>query len=260
MTRSSELRESPRAHCRVVVVVSRPPFSLGVSEALGDSLGGRRVRRVLALYIIHPNRASPTNCEAEPSFTLLYVPPTHAGMLHVHDVTGTVPVHAPVNGSSLKCYLVHNESTEYAVSFTSLGRSVVAARLAARHSVRCPPSETREAEPPLRSPSPTPRQRCARAPPHPQAQGQGRGMGSGLSRVTRSHRRDGGSRGWARRQRGSLAYSRPGTAWWCDCECGHHAVIPTTDILNDLDSHLARLTLLVREQLDPATFEFFMSG
>ena len=115
----------------VVLLLSYPALpSLGVpgglfTEALGDSLGG--VVFVLALYIIHPNRASPTNCEAEPSFTL-YVPPTHAGMLHVHDVTGTVPVHAPVNGSSLKCYLVHNESTEYAVSFTSLGRSVVAAR------------------------------------------------------------------------------------------------------------------------------------
>lgn len=111
----------------VVLLLSYPalPFPWGFLRHWAILWGD--VVFVLALYIIHPNRASPTNCEAEPSFTL-YVPPTHAGMLHVHDVTGTVPVHAPVNGSSLKCYLVHNESTEYAVSFTSLGRSVVAAR------------------------------------------------------------------------------------------------------------------------------------
>jgi hypothetical protein len=128
--------------------------------------------------------------------------------------------------------------------------------VAARNSVRCPPSETREAEPPLRSPSLALRT-CSPTPPSTRVKGVAWGADCPASRV---HTAGTVGRGWVKRQRSSLAYSRPGTAWWCDCECGHLAVIPTIDILNDLDSHLARLALLVREQLDPATFEVFMTG
>ena len=133
---------------------------------------------------------------------------------------------------------------------------------------RAKPLDTQLGAPPPRRERPSPPSEAPRLPlasvahalPHtPKHKGKGVAWGADCP-ASRVHTAGTVGRGWARRQRGSLAYSRPGTAWWCDCECGHLAVIPTIDILNDLDSHLARLALLVREQLDPATFEVFMTG